>query len=325
MSNQRSPYSSNSSSPLHRVTTLPPVTPRRTTFSRRRESVDSSVSARRSVLLRRQSIPAASHSASPIDKNSAGVKNAGEGALSDSDSSDGNGENEEEEETVGALSTDEAVKEDEDETVPLPFMPTPSPSSKVVQDQPYWTDQEAEDEASPSPKSSDTESEGNSPSKRKPYINKARRPPSSRVKVRSRSSTLASLPAPSRIISVTATNPQSRMTPIKVSDRPAQTLTEFGKDLEMVARDTPSRPRGRTRQDTNDAILPTKPSKAIALRGDIVILHESRMLEYSWEVLREAFEEFVTAVCAFFESLFLKAQYNKGRCANRCYYGGDCT
>jgi hypothetical protein len=258
--------------------------------------MDSGVSARRSVLLRRQSVPASAHGGSPIDKNSAGVKNAGEGVLSDSDSSS---ESEEEEATVGAQSTDEEEEKEEEETVSFPVALTPSSLSKMVQEQPYWTDQEEEDEASPSPKSTDTESEDDS--RRKPYINKTRRLPSSRVKIRSRSSTLASLPAPSRINSMAT----------KANDRLVQTLPEVGKDSETPARDTPSRYRGRLRQDTGDALLPTKTSKVIARREDIVVLHESRMLEYSWEVLRQAFEEFVATVSAFFESLFLIVKYSQ--------------
>ncbi|EKM74807.1 hypothetical protein AGABI1DRAFT_132849 [Agaricus bisporus var. burnettii JB137-S8] len=293
LSKQRSPLSSNSSSPLHHAVNLPPVTPRRTSFFSRRESLDSGGSARRSVLLRRQSVPTSAHSASPIDKNSAGVRNAGEGVLSDSDSSTEDTVEScgEEEDTVGALSTDE--ERGEEDTFSLPVPPTPSPLSTIVQEQ-YWTDPEEEDEASPSPKSSDTESGGDSNSaRRKPYINKTRRLPSSRVKTRSRSSTLASLPAPSRLNSISARS-QSRVTPSGANDRqPAQPLPEVGKDSEMAARDTSSRYRGKPKQDANDALLPAKTSKVITRREDIVVLHESRMLEYGWDVLRQAFEEFV--------------------------------
>lgn len=253
---------------------------------------------RRSAILRRQSVGAAHHSASPIDKNSTSVKNAGEGILSDSDSSPGSDIEDEEEETVGAQSTDEEI-------LTLPAVPTPSPLSRLAQER-HWTDQEEDEAPSPSPGSTDTESEEDSTSaRRRPTLNKTRRGPTTRPKPRSRSSTLASLPAPPRMTPMPMNRgPQSSTKVITVAERTVQTPEQPIVVRDDVARDTSSRHRsGGRRENThvaNDVLASTKLVKVTVRREDIVAAHENQMLEYGWEALREAFEEFVIAVSTLF-------------------------
>lgn len=165
---------------------------------------------RRSSLYRRPSISTPSaHSASPGDTSNNSLRHVGEGALDDSDSSgSGKGDGK------------EADSSSDEDTSLRPLIspalnPTritpahPSPLSRVAGQQ-HWTgdedngdkddgddDDDDDDEASPSPGSTDTESGGSSSPRRRPNSGPSSRRNSNRMKNRSRSSTVASLAAPS--------------------------------------------------------------------------------------------------------------------------------
>ncbi|TFK20632.1 WD40 repeat-like protein [Coprinopsis marcescibilis] len=202
MNRHLTPSSSKSNSPLHIPNNLPPITPSRSTFSRR-ESVDSGV-LRHPSTGRRPSIsgPSGSYVASPGEKpSSASLKHVGEGALDSSSSS-------EEEPLTSETGLSNLFDEGIFNNLTSPLVTlgkpvaTPSPLSRVV-GQNRWTededdgdlDKDDEDEtSSPSPRSTDTESDRSSSTSRRRAKFRAKRN-SFRIKTRSRSSTLASLPA----------------------------------------------------------------------------------------------------------------------------------
>ncbi|KAF8150924.1 hypothetical protein B0H34DRAFT_156740 [Crassisporium funariophilum] len=206
-SRRLTPTSSTSSSPRLLPIGLPPSTPRRPSFFGRRESVDSGVS-RHSSMLRRPSLSVTpGQSLSPSDRGTPSLRHVGEGVLDDSDSS-GSDEDEEGDQTPGVNSSDEESGLrpliSPGLTAPRAF-PTPSPLSRVVGQQ-TWTEDEADgedginddddDASSPSPQSTDTESDGSTSPNKRPMQAKLLRRNSGRVKSRSRSSTVASLAAP---------------------------------------------------------------------------------------------------------------------------------
>ncbi|KAF6744343.1 hypothetical protein DFP72DRAFT_929836 [Ephemerocybe angulata] len=224
------PSSSKSSSPLHLTMGLP-VTPNRTNMFNRRQSIDSGVgSLRHPSAFRRPSLAVLQNTVSPSERGVlTSLRHVGEGALDDSSSSDGL----EGDETVGAPSDDEQRSLSRQLLSPTALKPFPAPSplriSRVpeqaqisedeysegrggvvrrdakgaeVDDGAARDDADDEDEASsPSPRSTDTESDRSTSSRREA---KSRSSSSRRVyhklKSRSRSSTIASLPAPPRLI-----------------------------------------------------------------------------------------------------------------------------
>ncbi|KAF9457119.1 hypothetical protein BDZ94DRAFT_1302117 [Collybia nuda] len=210
-SRKMTPASSNASSPRQIPTALPPLTPRRPSFMSGRELIDPELARRTSIsLYRRPSISAhSSHSISPGERASGGgsLRHVGEGALDDSDSSSASG-SDDDDDSRGARSSDDEVNLrplTSPGLPPLRNVPTPSPLSRVAGQQ-QWTEDESErkdgedDEdgaSSPSPRSTDTESTGSNSPRRRPKSNsKASKRFSSRMKTRSRSSTVASLAAP---------------------------------------------------------------------------------------------------------------------------------
>ncbi|KAF9443030.1 hypothetical protein P691DRAFT_844497 [Macrolepiota fuliginosa MF-IS2] len=323
-SQRATPNSSNSSSPLHLPLTLPPITPRRPSFLGRKESVDSSGKATK-FLLRRQSVSGAlhhhhhhhqhGHSASPIDKNSStSVKNAGEGVLSDSDSSPGSDDEDEDdgadEQTVGVESSSEEIREEEEEEEQNRI--TPSPLSRLAE-QRHWTEDD-DPGSSPSPGSTDTESEegdstsvrrtpgkqgqGQSGSSRRRRVNRP-------AATRSRSSTLASLPAapiyvppPTMQIQVPRLNTRESKSSIKTVTAAAETSFQTPEPSngfrDEAGRESGSRHRGKVRErerlhEEEEGVGRV----GTARRADIVGVEEEKMLKYCWEALREAFEGLV--------------------------------
>ncbi|KAG7089936.1 hypothetical protein E1B28_011566 [Marasmius oreades] len=207
------PSSSTNTSPRQNLSGLPPtpITHRFSQFGRR-NSIDPATFAltppplnRRPSAHRRPSN--STHSASP---STSSLRHVGEGALDDSDSSSSGEEEDEdgfEDDSVGR----DPGHEEEEPTALRPLVSPalgplrvshPSPLSRVASRR--WTDgenetdgKEEEDEASPSPRSTDSEGDGkniwsSSTSKRKrPASN--RRSSGVKLKTRGRSSTLASL------------------------------------------------------------------------------------------------------------------------------------
>ncbi|KAL0060378.1 SEA (Seh1-associated) complex subunit [Marasmius tenuissimus] len=207
------PSSSTNTSPRQVLSGLPPTplssSSRRFSHLGRRNSIDpaSATGIRPPPISRRPSAPrrpsSSTHSASP---STSSLRHVGEGALDDSDSDSGSGSGGEfgcEEGSVG-----ESVVHEEEEPIMLrPLISPalapirvshPSPLSRVTSQQ--WSQVEdgggtdgkddAEDEASPSPRS--TDSEGDPASKWKRSAS-SRRSSSARIKTRSRSSTMVSV------------------------------------------------------------------------------------------------------------------------------------
>lgn len=320
------------------------------------------------------------HNASPIDNKS--VKNAGEGVLSDSDSDvspesdvgdDGDGDNDNDDDSDDGDDDDEGagtvgVADSSDEerqlgvvtTVPHTTVTTPSPLSRLPE-QPRWTgiDEDEEDEeegaSSPSPGSTETESEGGgevgesgeknpmsvSMQRRPSLSNKPRR--NSKTKTRSRSSTLASLPAgpPPRLSSSTRYQSQSSIRTITpAAETSFQTSSDHPTPIEAVGREPSSRSRGKyginrerhEEQQQFEEVVSVKAIKTTARRADIVVEEEKQILEYCWEILRESFEEFVLSVSFLFgfeysfEGVRLIGGWVcKGGCTDGCHYGSYCS
>ncbi|KAF8982530.1 hypothetical protein BDQ17DRAFT_1394052 [Cyathus striatus] len=178
------PSSSTSSSPRHMPHALPhtlthphhpPFTPRRPSFFDRMESIDSS---RRPSVYR----PATQHSHSPSERSTLSVKHAGEGLLDDSDSSGCEKENEEENHSVGVETSDDELARRANSNPSIPQLvrgvAVPSPLSRVVVGQHNW--KESEEKTARNRRFEDSNHDSDDP------VHKSR----------SRSSTLASLPAP---------------------------------------------------------------------------------------------------------------------------------
>lgn len=130
--------------------------------------------------------------------------------MDDSDSSpSGSDGNEEGSETAGVKSSDPEISLrplNSPLLSALRMMPAPSPLSRVA-GRHVWTEDELggegndnddDDASSPSPQSTDTDSEGSSSPSKARRLSMLSRRSTGRIKSRSRSSTLASLPAPPR-------------------------------------------------------------------------------------------------------------------------------
>ncbi|EGN95979.1 hypothetical protein SERLA73DRAFT_93871 [Serpula lacrymans var. lacrymans S7.3] len=195
------PVSSASSSPRRPLSALPLATPRQPSVFSHRESNTGFV--RRPSVLSRPSVTSNTTSENPSEssRSHSNLRHVGEGALDDSDSS----ENDDSEDP----GKDGYCSNSDEETGLRPLIspytkptrvPThPSPLSHIA-GQEEWTDDEGEDhsegEASPSPGSTDTESSSSNAARNRTRKSSSLRKQSSRVKSRSRSSTVASLAAP---------------------------------------------------------------------------------------------------------------------------------
>ncbi|KAG2123096.1 hypothetical protein DEU56DRAFT_745653 [Suillus clintonianus] len=316
------PASSTSSSPRHIPTSLPPasalppstiMTP--ATLTPRRPSVLISAAAQAQGHARRPSVynrASATHSESPstpsISASDRSLRHVGEGALDDSDSSDG-GEN------CVVVSADAPDSHSENEIDVPPDIPRrpimaksrslsmgrtgpahPSPLSRLAGQR--WTEDEddggkehGDDEASPSPGSTDTDGEGHSgPSvaRTRPRKNSAAK----RLKSRTRGATIAVLPAPlpSPVQSVSEI-PQlvKRASHSSIRTVTAGSVREQEQNSGLVHHD----------EDASQADVEADDYQAwrgmSESRRHAVMEEEAQLREAAWHALREALEEFAEA------------------------------
>lgn len=297
----RTPSSSRSASPIPMTSPLLPMTPRQSSFTARYDTE----LGRRPPMIRRFSVSSPStHSSSPVDK-SFNLRQIGEGALDDSDSSGSSGDRlvnsgDEELDNVRAQSS----------SILMPGIDLSSPLSP-----PSEEDRDDDEASSPSPKSTDTESEG-SPSIRK--RSKSSRRSATRLKARSRSSTVASLaasPFPRSLVK------QESHSSIKTVLAGEISFSEPGQVNSLKSEDTlrdiqnhsappilrPSHNRQKSlalselapeiRQDDQ----PKKPppvdsSRTTDRRPSIVRAEEQKFRDICWDALREALELFADEV-----------------------------
>ncbi|KAF8885529.1 hypothetical protein BD779DRAFT_1533641 [Infundibulicybe gibba] len=309
------PTSSNSSSPRNISSALPSITPRQPSIFGRRESVDSGIARRRSSLYRRpsMSIPGP-HSSSPGDRSGASHRHVGEGALDDSDS-DSNSDNAEESFLAGSSDEDSNFRPLLSPSMASRPAPTPSPLSRIAVQQ-HWTEDEGvdaddhEDEASPSPRSTDTESGGSSSPHRRPTPGRPHRRNTSRMKSRSRSSTVASLAAP--VVRPALVHQESyssirTVTAGEISFQNVGTLRQ-----EETIRDLRSSHQRQKSLTTSENRLPEPEvedespdmSHMTERRIEVIRTDEQRFRNLAWDALREVLEAFAdegdVQTCAMF-------------------------
>ncbi|KAL0577975.1 SEA (Seh1-associated) complex subunit [Marasmius crinis-equi] len=316
------PSSSTNTSPRQGLTGLPhtPLTSSSRRFSNlgRRNSLDPSA-ARPPPISRRPSAPRrpsnSTYSASP---SASSLKHVGEGALDDSDSDSGSEGGDEcgEEGSVG----EDVVLEEEEPSVLRPLISPalaplrvshPSPLSRVAGQR--WTEEEGgtdgkdedEDEASPSPRSTDSElddgarKDGDASLKRKRPVS-SRRSSGAKMKMRSRSSTMASVQ--------TMTSRKSSTKSILRHDSftSIRTVTASTADLSASMREPDDQPASRLRSDETSRELRMAKSKhsrdksfaisELVLGGDEESRHQKSKMEeqepaVSWKQRESILEE----------------------------------
>ncbi|KAK0193592.1 hypothetical protein F5146DRAFT_1101535 [Armillaria mellea] len=283
------PSSSKNSSPKQGVSPLPPDS--------------ESPMMRRPSVYRRPSVSI--HSSSPGDRK---------GALDDSDSSPSDGHT------------------SDDEGVQIPFSPNhparrsssvlPSPLSRVVGPH-HWSDDEGdneeddEDDASPSPRSTDSEYDDNheSPRPSPPRLpsrssssKRSTRRSSHLKKSRSRSSTLASLPAQGSMKQLARRASPSSVKTVTVGEG-VQAENANGVTAEETVRDlSHQKEKSMTISEVmldlveGDDGSPTVPVDVTDRREDLVRSEEKRCRDLAWEALRDALDDFAdegdTQMCA---------------------------
>ncbi|KAK0480270.1 hypothetical protein IW261DRAFT_1551305 [Armillaria novae-zelandiae] len=309
------PSSSKNSSPRQGVSPLPPGTP---SLLGRRDSGESSM-MRRSSVYRRPSVSI--HSSSPGDRSTSSLRHIGEGALDDSDSSPSGNENETNTADDGHTSDDEGVQ--------IPFSPShparrsssvlPSPLSRVVGPH-HWSgdeDDNEEDDASPSPRSTDSEYDDNHESPRPSPPRLPSRSSSSKRstrrgsllrKSRSRSSTLASLPAPGSIKPLARRTSPSSVKTVTVGEGVQSENMNGIKAEETVRELSHQKEKSMTISEVmldlvgGDGGSPSVPVDVTDRREDLVRLEEKRCRDLAWEALRDALDDFAdegdTQMCA---------------------------
>ncbi|KAJ7285734.1 hypothetical protein C8J57DRAFT_1446565 [Mycena rebaudengoi] len=296
VSRKLTPTSSNASSPRLVVSSLPPVTPRppsQSAYMGRRPSGDSGLS-RRPPSYRRMSMSTSLSSTSGASPNN--TRHIGEGALDDSDSSSSGS---------GASTGD------------LQATKTVIPLSRIAGQQ-YWAEDEAvsdrvdDDTSSPSPMSTDTDKSSDeagdmtfkSPRRRQKSKSSSRRQSSTRLKSRSRSSTLASLAAPT-LHTLARQSSHSSILTVTAGETPFQDITanESGVRAEETLRDFRAVHRRQKSQAVSEFLLDQKEvklksmptvddSKLTERRMEFVNAEEDSLRDATWEILREAFEDF---------------------------------
>lgn len=310
------PASSNPTSPHRGHVSLPPSTPvprRPSALDRRTSSTTaSSSSPRRMSSFNSQGRPSVSslnvEGDSPKGRSS--HRHVGEGALDDSDSSGSD-----EHQTNGGSSDEESglrpLISPYQSTRVMPA--TPSPLSHVAVHQ-HWSEGEEDadegDEASPSPGSTDTESGGSDAEARigrtSPRASRSKR--NSRM-TRSRSSTVASLPASSLL--------QIRKPPLIKQDSGSSIRTVHAGDVVPVpeevefgskGRDSTMSPRSRKRQshgasseympNTPEVLAETRqisPERVLKMeekRWSKITAEEAKYRALGWNTLRDALDQF---------------------------------
>ncbi|KAJ7709805.1 hypothetical protein B0H17DRAFT_238977 [Mycena rosella] len=329
-SRKLTPTSSNASSPRLLVGSLPPVTPRpssRTAYMGRRQSGDSGVGgSRRPSHYRKLSMSMSTSLPNSSSASPNNTRHIGEGALDDSDSSSsGSG-------STGLDVGDEmtidggALSSDDDSAVISPSLVAtrmmnashPSPLSKIagLQHWPEDDDNGGEEEASPSPMSTDTDdksSDNGDSSFKSPRRQKSksassanRKRSATRLKSRSRSSTLASLAAPALSRTLVHQSSHSSILTVTAGETSFQDVAS-GLKAEETLRDIRSVHRRQKSQAVSDFLLEQKEvmeeskqwdlplvdqSKLTERRMEFVRAEEDSMHEQMWEALRESMECF---------------------------------
>ena len=294
------PVSSSPNSPHRAAVALPPNTPapRRPSVpvDRRGSTAGLSLNTRRGS--HAQGRPSISLNESPSEsmRNSShsSHRHVGEGALDDSDSSDSVREESDSNEETGLkplISPYQATR----------VMPaTPSPLSYVTGRQ-QWTEDEADDdkdESSPSPGSTDTESgssgvEGNSRIIR-PGMSRRN---SSKKNSRSRSSTVASLAAPSfqqiRATSLARQESQNSIKTLIMGDtsveEPEDTMVHVKGNIDITPE---SKKRQRSKAVSSEYVSNVRDKKMSEKRRSRILSEEEKFRTMGWNVLKDAFERF---------------------------------
>ena len=331
------PSSSTNSSPHHLPNNLP-ITPNRAASFNRRTSVDANAfppSRSVSSAYRRPSLtPFTPSSSSSLadQRTTSSLRHVGEGALDDSSSSsDG---------TVDGQAQSDTDREPEGLGLRPLLSPAlaskplvaPSPLSRVALSG-HWSgsDEEAgetavkgdekegyeeEDEASsPSPRSTDTESDGSSHSRRQAKSRSSRRVSSIRLKSRSRSSTIASLAAPPRLV-----HQDSRSSIRTVIAGETSGILKESQDQAEHLNNTPvsatvdrannhrrlkSQPISELAQDlgsetTEEERVPTPPmpknDRISRRKTELVRSEEKRFRDMVWAAIKSAFDLFIEEV-----------------------------
>lgn len=237
------------------------------------------------------------HSASPSDKPNVS-RHVGEGALDDSDSSD-------DEEAVGTS--------EEDLMSPISGLPSsritpvhPSPLSQLAS---RWTEdedgKETDDASSPSPQSTDTDTAADiSDSIQSHKVHRPKRT-SLRKKSRSRSSTVASLPAPSALKSVIHQDSLSSIkTVVLVSAGASIRDGDTGRELKQedtIRASDPSQsmnlaPDAQEERTSGHKLLDE--AQPASQPYTIVYEEERKLREVAWRTLREALRDYGDIVSA---------------------------
>ncbi|KAJ7063381.1 hypothetical protein C8F01DRAFT_1132786 [Mycena amicta] len=329
-SRKLTPTSSNQSSPRLPVGSLPPVTPKATSrpaLLARRQSSDSGAGSRRPSHYRR---PSASTSLpGTANASPSNTRHVGEGALDDSDSSSGS------EGSTGVDVGDEMTNDDglssgsendnDKATVSPSLVPTrmmsasrshPSPLSKIVELN--WPENEAGEQldddvaSSPSPTSTDTDKstdEGSGLPRANRFKSPLRRHQKSKSsgsassrrrsvvgsKSRSRSSTLASLAAPTGPRTLVHQSSHSSILTVTAGEISFQEATNTIRDLRSTARvQPPSAPNDALddKDAESDEQLLVDDSKLTERRMEFVRAEEARMHDMTWDVIRDMLESF---------------------------------
>ncbi|KAJ6623550.1 hypothetical protein B0H10DRAFT_2010419 [Mycena sp. CBHHK59/15] len=339
-SRKLTPTSSNASSPRLQVGSLPPVTPRppsRTAYMGRRQSGDSGVAAsgRRPPPYRRMSMSTLLSASSASPNN---TRHIGEGALDDSDSSSSGSGGSTGVDVGDEMTNDGGAPSSDDESAVISpsLMPTrmataahPSPLSQIAD----WTEEDEaaadkiDDEASsPSPMSTDTDKSSDddgvimfkSPRRRQKSksvgsadrrrTSTDRRRTSTRHS-RSRSSTLASLPAPPFPHTLIHQSSHSSILTVTAGETSFQDMANNGSgiNVEETLRDIRAVHRHQKSQAVSDFLLEQKEvmeesklkplpsvddSKLTERRMEFVYAEEDNIREMTWEILREAMDGF---------------------------------
>ncbi|KAF7294862.1 WD-REPEATS-REGION domain-containing protein [Mycena indigotica] len=331
-SRKLTPTSSNQSSPRFEVESLPPVTPRRPTLLSRRQSGDSGAGSRRSSHLRRPSM-STNLTSSSNPSPSSNTRHVGEGALDDSDTSSSEsgastGLDVGDEMTNDDVISSESERENEPATTVSPsVVPArvlsatrshPSPLSKIAELN--WSENETEEghdetTSSPSPVSTDVDKSNNDGRPRsgrfKMHHRKSkssgsigsRRTSSTRLKSRSRSSTLASLAAPTVSRTLVHQSSHSSILTVTAGEMSHQETTSNGLKAEDTIRDlrnttrVPPPPPSISHERSNDGELVGDSnlddgSKLTERRGEFVRAEEARFQDATWDIIRELLESF---------------------------------
>lgn len=245
-------------------------------------------------------------SVSPVGSVRGILKHVGEGAL-DSDS---------DEDSVGSIPQESGDSEEESGLQPLvsPYLqprvnPThPSPLSRVATQEDTDKEEDADEEDSPSPASTDTEESGSEGPRARPS------------KTRSRSSTLASLPAHARRRSLVKQESSGSMRTVTAMEGSVQDLRELGGGLQRE--DTVRDLRQGSSRPASTAHVRHK-SEALSVlvldpedgggedgseaesrvgrhltehRRRAVVEEEARIRELGWQALRDAIEQLADEV-----------------------------